>query len=65
MMTVSVQGYTPTYLRNIAKGEKVTITTSQDCSQISSCSQAPTPICPFVSTCSNGAIVQQEVRGDA
>merc|ERR1712130_575825 len=52
--------YKPTWIRNIAKNETVTITSAQNCNQISSCSAPSTPICPYVTTCGNGSVVSQK-----
>lgn len=52
-------GRRPTWIRNVARGDKPTITTAQNCNAITSCTQQPTPICPYVRACPDGSIAQQ------
>ena len=61
MRAIYVQTYKPTWIRNIARGEGVSITTAQNCNQISSCSATPTPLCPLVQSCGNGNVSPQQV----
>ncbi|KAK9815192.1 hypothetical protein WJX73_010478 [Symbiochloris irregularis] len=53
-------GRRPTWIRNIALGQQPTIISDQNCNQVTSCSERPSPICPYISTCPNGNVVQQE-----
>ena len=61
-LPTGVQGRSPTWIRNVARGDKVVITTSEDCNAITSCTEAPTPICPYIKVCPNGETATQQVR---
>ena len=57
-----LQGRQRIWLRRISANETVNIVQPSSCSQVTSCTQPLTPICPLVSTCSDGALVAQLVR---
>ena len=56
-----VQDHRPTWIRNVARGQMPTITTAQNCNAVTSCTEAPTPICPYIKVCPDGTSADQLV----